>query len=300
MLERIMINGDYRETRNAKTYSVFGERLEFDLDNGFPLLTTKKVFDRGIIGEFLLFLKGKTDSKLLEDKKIMIWHKNTTKEFMKKYNKSLGEFDMGPMYGFQWRYFGAPYKGCHAKYNNQGVDQLKLVVDTIVKDPHSRRILMTTYNPAQAEEGVLYPCHGLTIQFYVESDDRISLQMYQRSNDAILGTPYNIASYALLLMFITNLVNNHFERQHKDDYRPGRLIMIFGDAHIYSDTTIENGDHIQVARKQLRRRDHTYPFCTVKIKKQLKSLDDLESIEITDIVIENYISGPPLKAEMFA
>ncbi len=179
LLNKILSIGDYRETRNAKTYSIFGEKLEFDMDNGFPLLTTKKMFCRGILEELLFFLRGDTNSKLLEDKNVMIWHDNTTEEFLKKNNKNLEEYDMGPMYGFQWRFFNAPYHGCHHDYTNHGVDQLKIVVDTLNKDPYSRRILMTTYNPAQAEDGVLYPCHGLQIQFYVEKN-RISLQMYQR------------------------------------------------------------------------------------------------------------------------
>lgn len=180
LLDKILKQGDYRETRNAKTYSVFGEKLEFDLENGFPLLTTKQMFYRGIAEEDLFFVRGDTDTKLLENKKVMIWHDNTTKEFLIKNKKDLEEYDMGPMYGFQWRHFGAPYKGCHANYDGQGVDQLKDVIDLLVADPHSRRILMTAYNPAQAEQGVLYPCHGLTIQFYVERNNRISLQMYQR------------------------------------------------------------------------------------------------------------------------
>lgn len=180
MLNEILEQGDYRETRNAKTYSVFGKRLEFDLKNGFPLITTKKMFYRGIIEELLFFLRGDTDTKKLEDKKVMIWHDNVSKEFIEKNNKNLEEYDMGPMYGFQWRHFGAPYEGCHQRYDGKGFDQLKNVIDLIVKDPHSRRILMTTYNPTQAEEGVLYPCHGLAIQFYVEKNNRLSLQMYQR------------------------------------------------------------------------------------------------------------------------
>lgn len=184
LLENILEEGEYRETRNAKTYSVFGRQLIFDLKNGFPLLTTKKMFYRGIIEELLFFLRGDTDTKKLEDKKIMIWHDNTTKEFIEKNNKKLDEYDMGPMYGFQWRHFGARYEGCRKRnvgsYDEAGVDQLKNVIDLIVKDPHSRRILMTTYNPSQAEEGVLYPCHGLVVQFYVEKNNRLSLQMYQR------------------------------------------------------------------------------------------------------------------------
>jgi len=189
MLERIITQGSFRQTRNAKTYSVFGEKLEFDLANGFPLLTTKKMFYKGIFEELLFFLRGDTNTKLLEDKKVMIWHGNTTQEFINNNNKQLAEYDMGPMYGFIWRHFGAQYQGCNADYTDQGIDQFTNVIDLIVTDPHSRRILMTSYDPSQADVGVLYPCHGLTIQFYVE-DDKISLQMYQRSADSFLGCPF--------------------------------------------------------------------------------------------------------------
>ena len=297
MLEKILSEGDYRETRNAKTYSIFGERLEFDMANGFPLLTTKQVFFRGIAEETLLFLRGNTDTKLLEDKKVMIWHDNTTKEFMLKNNKNLGEYDMGPMYGFQWRHFGALYRGCDKNYNDQGEDQLQKVIDLLVTDPHSRRILMTTYNPAQAEEGVLYPCHGLTVQFYAEQNNRISLQMYERSADSVLGVPFNIASYALLLHIIVELVNNNENRQHMTDYTPGRVIMIFGDVHIYSD---EKADHVQTVREQLSRRYETYPFCDFKLKKRISALKDLDTLQTTDMEITGYISGTSLKAKMVA
>ncbi|VBB17903.1 bifunctional dihydrofolate reductase/thymidylate synthase, partial [Yasminevirus sp. GU-2018] len=296
MLQRIIDTGDYRETRNAKTYSVFGEKLVFDLANGFPCLTTKKMFHRGVIEELLFFLRGDTDTKMLEDKKVMIWHGNTTKEFMEKNNKNLEEYDMGPMYGFQWRHFGAKYEGCHKRYDDQGVDQFKQVIDLIVKDPHSRRILMTTFNPEQAEDGVLYPCHGLTVQFYVEKNNRLSLQMYQRSCDSILGAPFNILSYALLLFLVTELVNNHENRTHSEDYKPGRVIMIFGDTHIYSDT---KSDHVLTAKEQISRRKRSHKFPGIRLNKRIKNLKDIESLVTSDFEVYDYISEPALKAEMY-
>lgn len=297
MLDRILNTGTYRKTRNAKTYSVFGEKLEFDLDNGFPLLTTKKMFYRGIIEELLFFLRGETDTKILEDKKVMIWHPNTTNDFMIKNNKKLEEYDMGPMYGFQWRYFGAKYEGKNRSYKGQGFDQLKAVIDLLVTDPYSRRILMTTFNPSQAEDGVLYPCHGLTVQFYVENN-RISLQMYQRSVDTVLGLPFNIASYALLLIIITKFVNSHKSRTHDKDYRPGRVIMIFGDAHIYSDT---KSDHVLVAKAQILRKNSTHPFPEIKINTNLdfSDLNIINEIKAENIEIVNYICEGVLKAEIY-
>ena len=297
LLEKIIKYGDYRQTRNAMTYSLFGERIEFDLKNGFPLLTTKKMFTRGILEELIFFLQGKTDTKILEDKKVMIWHGNTTKEFIKNYDKNLDEHDMGPMYGYQWRHFNAPYMGCHTDYKGKGIDQLKDVINKLVHDPHSRRILLTTYNPSQVEEGVLYPCHGLQIQFYVEQNNRISLQMYQRSVDTILGLPFNIASYAALLHIIVNLVNNNLDRNHITDYQPGRVIMIFGDTHIYSDG---KNDHISVAKKQLERIDKTYPFPDFKLLKQLHTLDDLNNLNVSDMEIKNYRYNNMLRAPMVA
>jgi dihydrofolate reductase/thymidylate synthase len=298
MLDKILTKGDLRETRNAKTYSIFGEKLEFDLSKGFPLLTTKQVFFRGIVEELLFFLRGDTNTKVLEDKKVMIWHNNTTQEFMKNNSKDLEPYDMGPMYGFQWRHFGALYNGSAADYESKGIDQLKNVIDLLVSDPHSRRIMMTTYNPLQAEQGVLYPCHGIVTQFYVESNNRISLQMYQRSADSVLGVPFNIASYAILLHIIVELVNNNIKRTHQTDYVPGRVIMVFGDTHIYSDT--EKGDHIQIVREQLKRANQTYPFCKFKLNKKLVSVEDLNTLQYSDMELSGYIAGPALKAEMVA
>jgi dihydrofolate reductase/thymidylate synthase len=312
LLDRIIRYGDHRETRNAKTYSLFGSTLEFNLSRGdFPLLTSKKMFYRGIFEELIFFLKGQTDTKILEERKVMIWHDNTTKEFIKNNNKKLEEYDMGPMYGFQWRHFGAPYIGCtkDGSYKGKGIDQLENVINLLVDDPHSRRIMMTTFNPQQVDDGVLHPCHGIVVQFYVEplirmdrsdQDDvdnseryMISLQMYQRSADSVLGVPFNIASYAVLLHVIVNLVNNNSRRKHLADYLPGRIIMVFGDVHIYQ-------QHIEVAKEQIKRIHSTYRFPHFKINKNLKSLDDLNGLTIDDFVISDYISCPPLKAKMIA
>lgn len=296
MLDRIIKEGDYRMTRNAKTFSVFGERLIFDLDNGFPLLTTKRMFYRGIFEELLFFIRGETDTKLLENKKVMIWHLNTTEEFMIKNNKSLEKYDMGPMYGFLWRHYGAEYKGCHHNYDGQGIDQLQNVIDLLTVDPNSRRILMTTYDVKCVDTGVLYPCHGLILQFYIEKNNRISLQMYMRSVDFFLGNPFNIASYALLLKIVTELVNNHIYRTHDIDYTPGRVIMIFGDAHVYSD---EKDDHVLAVLEQLKRKDNTYPFPIIRFKKNFKTIKDVENMSASDIEVVNYISGSTIKALMY-
>lgn len=284
----ILGNGSYRQTRNAKTYSCFGRSIEFDLKNGYPLLTTKNMFVRGIIEELLFFLRGDTNTKKLEDKKVKIWSGNTTKKFIEDNGKDLEEFDMGPMYGYQWRHYNAQYEGMNGNYEGKGIDQLKNVIELLIKDPNSRRILMTTYNVEQTEMGVLYPCHGLILQFYVENN-RISLQMYQRSADWALGVPFNIASYGALLHIIVNLVNNMGDK----NYEVGRIIMVFGDYHIYSD---EKSDHVSGIREQIKRQ--TYPFCHFELKKELKSLDDLNDLEVKDIVISNYVCHNRIKMNM--
>ena len=205
LLENLVYFSDCRETRNGKTNSLFGERLVFNLKNSFPLLTTKKVFFRGIIEELLFFLNGKTDSKILEKKNINIWKENTTSEFIAKNGLPYREGDMGPMYGFNWFHFGAKYTGCDSNYDGLGFNQFEMVLNLLRNDPTSRRIIMTSYNPALAKDGVLYPCHGISIQFYVRISENIkyvSCSMTQRSADIACGVPYNIASYAALVYII--------------------------------------------------------------------------------------------------
>ena len=230
LIKDLIYTGDYRKTRNGFTYSLFGKNLEFDIKDKFPLLTTKKVFFRGIIEELLFFLDGKTDSKILEAKGVNIWKPNTTPEFIKSRNLNYQEGDMGPMYGFNWIHFGAKYNGCNSSYKNCGLNQLEQVIKLLRDDPMSRRILMTTYNPAVAEEGVLYPCHGIVIQFYVRTKDNInyvSCSMTQRSADIACGVPYNIASYAALVYIICNYLG--------ENYKPDRLIINLGDVHLYEE-----------------------------------------------------------------
>ena len=173
LLRELLIKSNEREGRNGKTSSLFVRHMEFDLTRGYPLLTTKKMWKKGIVEEFLFFVKGATDSTALSNKKVRIWEGNTSEEFIKSRNLPYKKGVMGPMYGYQWRFFGAKYNvdsNGVPQETHGGVDQLQKVIDLIKNDPHSRRIIMTSYNPAQAEEGVLYPCHSITIQFYVQND----------------------------------------------------------------------------------------------------------------------------------
>jgi thymidylate synthase len=289
LLEDVLKSGDRRETRNAVTYSTFGKSLEFDLKS-FPLLTTKKMFLKGIFEELMFFLRGKTDSTELSEKGVKIWEPNTTREFLDKMgfaDRKVG--DMGPMYGFQWRNFF-------------GFDQLNYCINLLKTDPNSRRIIMTSYNPAQAFEGVLFPCHGICIMFYctpiknnVNLDnvnlDNVNLDTYyldimmtQRSADLFLGVPFNISSYALLNYLICDHINNS---DSKYKYTPGRLIMNLGDAHIYE-------EHKTQVIRQILRTPLDFPEIKIKTPNDKR----IESYEFENIEIINYETYVGILAKM--
>lgn len=288
LLNKLINNGNYRQTRNAKTYSLFGDTLTFDLKKGFPLLTTKKTFARGIFEELIFFLKGQTNSKILEEKGVNIWKPNTTPEFIEKCNLPYGEGDMGPMYGFVWKHFGAEYVDCHTDYSNKGFNQIEYVLHLLSTDPYSRRILMTTYNPEQAGQGVLYPCHSIVIQFYITdyADKKmVSMNMYQRSVDFCCGVPFNIASNAFLLHLICNTLNI---KNNCDNYYPDKLNLIMGDIHIYE-------NHIEQAIEQIKRVPYDFPMIHIKNKHS-----NIEHYKWDDVELINYNSHPPIKYEMVA
>ena len=286
-LNKILIHGDQRQTRNSITKSIFGDRLIFDLRDKFPLLTTKKMFLRGIFEELLWFLRGHTDSKILEDKKVNIWKWNSTQEFINKVGLPYREGDVGNMYGFQLNHAGAEYTGCDTNYTSKGFNQIEYCLNLLKKDKYSRRILMTTYVPHEAGKGVL--CHGIVIQFYVKEVDGLnylSCHMYQRSADMFLGVPFNIASYALLVNMICHVLNNDEECNMK--WKPDTLVMSFGDLHIYE-------DHYEQVKKQISRK--AYKFPKINIKNNRFSLTEFEWDDI-DIIDYNHHSG--LKAQMIA
>ncbi|ATZ80769.1 bifunctional dihydrofolate reductase/thymidylate synthase [Bodo saltans virus] len=285
IMNKIIDIGHYRQTRNANTFSIFGAHMVFDLENNkLPLLTTKKMFTRGIIEELLFFLKGQTNSKILEEKKVMIWKPNTTREFLDNHNlKHYKEGDIGAMYGFQWRFFNAKYDGCDKDYSGMGIDQLKQVINDLKVDKYSRRILMTTYNPCQAQTGVLYPCHGLVVQFGIEKENKLCCHMYQRSADYALGVPFNITSYAILVHIICNHLN-----ASGSNIIPGKLYMSFGDVHLYE-------NHVDTAKIQLQRAPYLFP--TLKINKKIYDIDDIDS-SIFEII--NYTSHDKLVYDMIA
>ena len=285
LLREVLENGNLRSTRNANTYSLFSKNLTFDLSKGFPLLTTKKMFLRGIFEELMFFIKGETNTKILEEKGVNIWKGNTSKEFIEKCNLPYKEGDMGPMYGFQWRHFGADYKGSEFDYTRKGYDQIEEILDLLLKDPYSRRIIMTNYNPTQSKCGVLFPCHSIVLQFYVtemENKKMVSMNMYQRSVDSFLGLPFNISSNALFLHLICNVLNS---RINSEIYFPHILNIIMGDVHIYE-------EHIDSVKTQLERIPLDFP------KIEIKQKNNLEDFLWEDINVLNYKFYESIKAKM--
>jgi dihydrofolate reductase/thymidylate synthase len=283
MCENVLKTGEIRSGRNGTTLSTFSNTLKFDLTKGFPLLTTKKMFLRGIKEELLFFLKGETDSSLLTDKNVNIWKGNTSKEFLESQNLNYAEGVMGPMYGYNWRAFGSKYKV--NKYGKPlksegGIDQLKYIVDLIQNDPHSRRIIMTDYNPICASEGVLFPCHSIVLQFYV-SGEYLDMIAFSRSCDVFLGAPFNIASSSLMLSIIAKICNKtarHFT-------------MNIGDTHIYE-------EHIEQVTKQINRLPFDSP--SIDIIPNVTNVDDIETLTEDMFHLKNYLSHSSLKANMIA
>lgn len=288
LLWDIMMNGDYRATRNANTRSLFGRELKFNLSDGFPLLTCKRTFMRGVFEELKFFLQGKTDTKELATKGVHIWDANTTREFLDKCGLNLEEGSLGPLYGFQMKYFDAQYETSHTDYTGKGFDQIKYVIDTLKKNRYSRRILMTTYNPIMANQAPLFPCHGIAIQFHCKNN-RLNCSMMQRSCDTVCGLPFNIASYALLIHIMCELVNNSNDFTG-EKFIPGELIIYLGDVHIYDEITHTNAVLEHITRMP-------YPFCKLNFKKHFDTIDNLMW---EDIELVNYQSHPSIKVNMIA
>lgn len=280
LMKDCMLRGERRATRNATTLSLFDRSLSWDMDDGFPLLTTKKMFWKGIVEELLFFIRGDTQTKLLEEKGIRIWKGNTTREFLDRMGfTKYTEGEMGPMYGYQWRYFGKPYNTTSVS-GVSGVDQLISFIKEISRNPNSRRHLLTTYNPAQVHEGVLYPCHSLVIQAYVSADQRLNIKMYQRSADVFLGLPFNIASTSLFCVIISKLCN----------LKPGSVSITLGDAHIYE-------THLDACKEQLSRECYTFP--TLETLK-FQTLEEVENSELKDYKLNDYKYHPRIAAAMVA
>jgi thymidylate synthase len=254
LLRHIRANGVMKEDRTGTgTQSVFGYQMRFDLSEGFPLLTTKKVHLKSIIYELLWFIAGDTNVKYLQDHGVTIWDEWAD-----------ADGNLGPVYGHQWRSWPTP--------DGRAIDQLSMVIDTIRRNPDSRRMLVTAWNPAEVDRMALPPCHCL-FQFYV-AGGKLSCQLYQRSADVFLGVPFNIASYALLTMMIAQVCG----------LEPGEFVHTTGDTHIYR-------NHFEQVATQLSREPRPLP--RMRLNPDVKSLFDFT---YEDFTLEGYDPWPAIKA----
>ena len=256
LMRHVLEHGVKKEDRTGTgTVSVFGYQMRYNLAEGFPLLTTKKLHTKSIIHELLWFLKGDTNIKYLKDNGVRIWDEWAD-----------ADGNLGPVYGYQWRNWPTP--------DGKHIDQITQVIDMIKNNPDSRRLIVSAWNVADINNMKLPPCHAF-FQFYV-ANGKLSCQLYQRSADIFLGVPFNIASYAVLMMMVAQVCNLQL----------GDFVHTLGDAHLYS-------NHIEQANLQLTR--ELRPLPTMKINPNVKSIFDFT---IDDFTLENYDPHPHIKAEV--
>ena len=256
LMRHVLENGVKKEDRTGTgTISVFGYQMRYNLAEGFPLLTTKKLHTKSIIHELLWFLKGDTNIKYLKDNGVRIWDEWADENG-----------NLGPVYGYQWRNWPTP--------DGKHIDQITQVIEMIKNNPDSRRLIVSAWNVADINNMKLPPCHAF-FQFYV-ANGKLSCQLYQRSADIFLGVPFNIASYAVLMMMVAQVC----------DLQLGDFVHTLGDAHLYS-------NHIEQANLQLTR--DFRPLPTMKINPDVKSIFDFT---INDFTLENYDPHPHIKAEV--
>ena len=255
-MRTILNEGHFKSDRTGTgTYSLFGYQMRFDLQEGFPLLTTKKLHLRSIIYELLWFLRGDTNIQYLHDHNVTIWDEWADENG-----------DLGPVYGKQWRSWVAP--------DGRIIDQITNLIEQLKRNPDSRRLIVSAWNPADVDQMALPPCHTM-FQFYA-NDGQLSCQLYQRSADVFLGVPFNIASYALLTMMVAQVCG----------LQPKEFVHTFGDAHIYS-------NHVEQAKLQLSREPRPLP--QMRINPDVKSIFDFQ---YEDFTLENYDPHPHIKAEV--
>ncbi|KAH6659415.1 thymidylate synthase [Truncatella angustata] len=290
LVDEILETGEHRPDRTGTgTYSIFAPRpLKFSLNsNGspiLPLITTKRVFLKAVVAELLWFIEGNTSSLSLSDAGVKIWDGNGSREFLDSVGLSHRDAgDLGPVYGFQWRHFGAEYKDAKTDYTGQGVDQLAEVIHKLKNNPYDRRIIMSAWNPADLKKMALPPCH-MFAQFYVsyprnsgsttngtngeaKKQGHLHCLLYQRSCDMGLGVPFNIASYALLTHMIA----------HVTDLVPGSLTHVMGDAHVYV-------DHVDALKEQMTRQPREFPGLEIKREKS----GSIDGWKAEDFVVKDY------------
>ena len=277
LIKHILENGISKDDRTGiGTLSIFSYNMTFNLRESFPLLTTKKVYWKGVVEELLWFISGSTDSNILKEKGVKIWEGNSSREFLD--SRGLSHYDQGDIgagYGFQWRHFGAKYTNMYDSYEGQGIDQLKDVIYKIKNTPNDRRIIMSSWNPTDLDKMALPPCH-IFVQFWVDIDKKeLHSQMYQRSCDVGLGVPFNIASYSLLTCIIAKLC----------DLTPGDFHYCMGDTHIYK-------NHIDAMKLQITREPYDFP------KINIKDITDIDNITSDDIELIDYKYYENIKMQM--
>jgi len=284
LLRKIRDEGTRHDDRTGTgTLRIFGHQMRFNLEEGFPLLTTKKLWWKGIVEELLWMLSGSTNEKDLRDRGVDIWKEWATAEQCARFGREEG--DLGPVYGHQWRNFGAtptnPSGWDPMPYHRNGLDQIAEILKLLKTNPNSRRIILTGWNPKEATQVALPPCHTLT-QFAV-IDGRLSAQMYQRSADVFLGVPWNIASYALLTHMLARVAG----------LGVGEFIHTFGDVHIYS-------NHMEQVEEQLSRTPRSLPTLTIPSlpPADYTPLEQLLALTRKDLKLENYDPHPAIKAEV--
>lgn len=259
MLQYVLDHGEKRADRTGTgTLGIFGYQNRYDLAAGFPLVTTKKCHLHSILHELLWFLKGDTNIAYLRENKVTIWDEWADQNG-----------DLGPVYGYQWRNWG----GKPGLKPATGIDQISLVIESIKKDPNSRRHIVSAWNVSDVDKMALPPCHTL-FHFYVHGDGRLSCQLYQRSADIFLGVPFNIASYALLTLMVAQVCN----------LKPGHFVHTFGDLHLYL-------NHVEQAKLQLSREPRPLPVMVMN--PQIKNIFEFT---YEDFTLENYNPHPAIKA----
>ncbi len=264
-LDHIMRKGDDREDRTGVgTRALFGMQMRFDMSDGFPAVTTKKLAFKMVKAELLWFIRGSRDVKELHEMGCHIWDANINADYWK--NKAEFEGDAGRIYGVQWRDWRNP--------EGEPVDQLRNVIDSLKGNPFSRRHMVSAWNPGELDRMALPPCH-VFFQFFV-AKNKLSLQMYQRSCDMFLGVPFNIASYSLLLHMVSQVTG----------YEPGEFVHVLGDAHIYH-------NHFRQVEEQLQREPLELP--SLALNEKVRDIDDFK---MEDIELKNYCHHPPIKAKM--
>lgn len=254
LMSTILEKGIEKSDRTGTgTLSIFGHQMRFDLNDGFPLVTTKKIYTRGVFGELIWFLRGDTNVRWLQERNIRIWD---------EWADEHGE--LGPVYGAQWRSWPTP--------DGEHIDQIKAVIETLRRDPDSRRIIVNAWNVADLHKMALTPCHAL-FQFYV-ADGKLSCQLYQRSCDVFLGVPFNIASYAALTHMVAQVVGLDV----------GEFIWTGGDTHLYL-------NHLEQAREQLTREPRPLPTLWLN-----PEISDIDEFDIDDFRVDHYDPHPAIKA----